>query len=188
MKNIEKYIIENREAFDTMEPSPVHFAKFERRLQGKGRVRVLEFLTPALKVAAIFVLVALSSLWIIDNFFTINQPGRGISLSQVSPEMKEVEIYYTSMIEDKYTELKSIDLNSEEIQKDILMKELDEMNSVYESLKIELESSPGNEKIINAMIHYYQMKAEVMSQIILQLKELETTTTLKSEKNETTEI
>lgn len=188
MKKIEEYIMENREGFNTLEPSPGHFARFERKLQGNGRIRILEFVAPALKVAAIFVLIALSSLWIIDNFFAGNQPGKGISLSQVSPELREVEVYYTSMIEEKYSELQSIDLNSEEIQKDILMKELEEMNSVYESLKLELKSNPSNERIVNAMIQYYQMKAEVMSQIIEQLKEIESTTTLKSNNNETTEI
>jgi hypothetical protein len=92
------------------------------------------------------------------------------------------------MINEKYSEIKAIDVNSDEMQKDMLLKELDEMNSVYNSLKLELKNSPSNEHIINAMIQYYQMKAEVMGQIIEQLKELETSTTLKSTQNETTEI
>lgn len=188
MNKIEEYISKNKDSFDSLEPSSDHLMNFERNLRGKGSTRFILFLKPALKIAAMFVLVALSSLWIIDNFFAGDKTGKGISLSQVSPELKEVEVYYTSMIEEKFTEIQSIDFSSEEVQKDILLKELEEMNTIYESLKLELKSNPSNENIINAMIQYYQMKAEVMSQIIEQLKELDSSTTLKSDKNETTEI
>jgi hypothetical protein len=188
MKKIEEYISKNKDSFNSLEPSSDHMLNFERKLRGKGSSRVIHLLKPALQIAAIFVLVALSSLWVIDNFFASEKTVTGTSLSQVSPELKEVEVYYTSMIEEKYAELKSIDFSSEEVQKDILLKELEEMNTIYESLKLELKSNPSNENIINAMIQYYQMKAEVMSQIIEQLKELDSSTTLKSDKNETTEI
>jgi hypothetical protein len=189
MKNIEKYIIENRDAFNSMEPEEGHFQRFEHKLKKRGgTARIVQLVAPVLKIAAIFVLVAMSSLWIIDNFFTESTSPQGVSLSEVSPELREVEIYYTSMINEKYSEIKSIDLNSDETQKDMLLKELDEMNSVYNSLKLELKNSPSNERIINAMIQYYQMKAEVMEQILGQLKELETSTTLKTTQNETTEI
>lgn len=188
MKKIEEYITKNKDSFNSLEPSSDHLMNFERKLQRKGSSRVIQFLKPALKIAAMFVLVAMSSLWIIDNFFAGDKKAAGISLSQVSPELKEVEVYYTSMINEKFTEIQSIDFKSEVVQKEILLKELEEMNTIYESLKLELKSNPSNERIINAMIQYYQTKAEVMGQIIEQLKELDSSTTLKSDKNETTEI
>lgn len=188
MKNLEKYITENRDAFNSLEPSADHFLRFEKKLRSKGRPKVIRLIAPALKVAAMFILVALSSLWVMDNMFPGKKLNGGITLSEVSPEYKEVEIYYTSLINEKYAQIKSFDLNSEEGQKDILMNEIEEMNAIYKSLSQELKSDPNNERIINAMIQYYQMKAEVMNQIIEKLKEFEISTNLNSNKNEATKI
>lgn len=173
MKSLENYILENRDSFDTREPAAGHLHRFERRMKAQNRPVLSRYLVPAMKVAAIFVLALFSSLWLIDNFFSPSLTPQGVSLSDVSPELMEVEVFYTSLIDEQYSQIKAIDLSSEDAHKEIMLRELEEMNSVYKTLQEDLKSNPHNERIIHAMIQYYQMKTDVMAQILEQLKELE---------------
>jgi hypothetical protein len=67
-------------------------------------------------------------------------------------------------------EITNTDLNSHPGQKDLLVKEMKSMDSVYVSLQKELKANPNDERIINAMIEHYQTKLEVMTYIVSQLK------------------
>lgn len=188
MKDIEKFIIENAGAFSQMEPLPGHLQKFEKKLQRKKELRLYNYFAPALKIASVTLVVTVSSIWLFNNLIKDNEPDVGMSLGQVSPELMEVENYFISKIEGKYTEIKTLDLESYNLQKEILLKELEEMNQLYESLKIDLYNRPENDKIINAMIQYYILKAEVLKQILKQLREIETSIHLKTTVNENNEI
>ena len=53
----------------------------------------------------------------------------------------------------------------------MLLKELQEMDTFYQDLLVELNANPGDERVISALIKHYQMKMLVMDQIIDQLKE-----------------
>jgi hypothetical protein len=139
----------------------------------QNRPVLSRYLIPAMKIAAIFVLALFSSLWIIDNYFSPDLTTPGVSLGDISPELKEVEIFYTSLIDEQYSQIKAIDISSEDAQKEIMLRELEEMNSVYKTLQEDLKSNPNNERIIHAMIQYYQLKTDVMAQLLEQLKELE---------------
>jgi uncharacterized protein (DUF305 family) len=66
-------------------------------------------------------------------------------------------------------ELTNINFSNPE-QKDMLLKEMKSMDSVYVSLQKELKANPNDQRIINAMIEHYQTKVDVMNYIISQLK------------------
>ena len=94
-----------------------------------------------------------------------------ISLQDISVEFGEAEFYYTSLISDKYQEIDRLNINDPR-QKELLMMELDEMDRLFHALQKDLQTNPTDERIINAMISHYQLKLEVMSQIITQLEEV----------------
>jgi len=52
------------------------------------------------------------------------------------------------------------------------MIELEEMDKLFHSLQKDFQSNPNDQRVINAMISHYQLKLEVMSQIIKQLEEV----------------
>ena len=52
------------------------------------------------------------------------------------------------------------------------MVELEEMDRLFHSLQKDFQSNPTDQRVINAMISHYQLKLEVMSQIIRQLEEV----------------
>jgi hypothetical protein len=176
MKRIEELIRSNRGEFDDREPSEGHFERFSFKLAtrlhtGRAKRSILPYL---LKAAVVTLLVTLSSLWTFDHFVRPNLK-KTMSLSEVSPEYREVERYYVQQVNFMENEFTSLDLSSPE-QKDALVKEMASMDSVYTELQKELKTNPNDQRIIDAMIKHYQTKIEVMSYILEQLREIKAET------------
>lgn len=186
MQDLEKIIHENRSVFDSSEPTEGHFDRFEEKLLALNKKTKTFTFGYILKAAVVTLLVVLSGLWVYDNFSPSNMK-RGIALSEVSPEYNEVEIYYTHLVNQKYSEINQFQF-LDSTQKSMLMQELDEMDLIYENLKEDLTTNPNDERVINAMIKHYQLKVEVMNQILGQLQQVKNTNQQKSEYYESTEI
>lgn len=173
MNRLEEIIRKGRGQFDDSEPSDGHFERFSYKLATRlhaGLARKRSIVPYLLKAAVVTLLVTLSSLWSYDHFIRPNIRTT-MSLSQVSPEYREVEKYYVQQVNLMEDEFSSIDLNNPE-QKDMLMNELESMDSAYVELKKELRANPDDQRVIDAMIKHYQTKVEVMSYILEQLKQI----------------
>ncbi len=186
MKDLDNIIQKNRELFDTNEPSDGHFERFEQKLNERNSKKKTFTFGYILKAAAVVILVVLSGLFVFEN---INEAkiNKGIALSEISPEYGEVEMYYTHLVNQKYGEIKqSTTLDS--LQKEILVQELNNMDSIYENLKKDLTENPNDKRVINAMIQHYQLKVNVMNQILNQLQQVQNINNNKIENYESTEI
>jgi hypothetical protein len=184
MKTIDEIIRSNKDFFEESEPSKGHLERFERKLEMKfGKATVKRSIVPyLLKAAVVTLLVTLSSLWTWDHFI---RPSRNrMTLSDVSPQYKEVENYYIHQVNLMENELSSVTLSNDPAHNEMLKKEMKSMDSVYVQLQKDLKANPDDERIINAMIEHYQTKVEVMSYILNQLKELrnENQNTMEDEK------
>ncbi len=186
MKNLDKIIQENRSDFDVFEPNEGHFERFEHKLSDFNKSKKTFTIGNFLKVASIVILVVLSGLWVYDNFES-RKTNNGIALREVSPEYSEVELYYSHLVSQKYGEINQFQF-MDSAQKIILMHELNEMDSIYENLKKDLITNPQDERVINAMIQHYQLKVEVMNQILQQLQQAQNINQQKSEDYESTKI
>jgi hypothetical protein len=169
MKTIEDIIRKNRDLFEDKEPSEGHFDRFSVKLEIRCQARTRRSIVPyLLKAAVVTLLVTLSSLWTWDHFI---RPGSSrMTLGQVSPQYREVENYYIHQVNLMEGEIVNTELNSNPEQKEMLVKEMKSMDSVYVSLQKELKANPNDERIINAMIEHYQTKLEVMTYIVNQLQ------------------
>lgn len=171
MNNLDKTITENRDHFDHFEPPEGHYEKFRTRLDGlhmDNKPGISYFI----KVAAVLVLVSVTSIIIYKQINRLYfQPDR-FTLSDISTEYKEVEQYFISSINHKYSEIEQLNIQDPE-QKEILLKEIDEMDNLFKSMQQDLKANPNDERIIHAMINHYQMKLEVMNQIVTQLIEIQ---------------
>ncbi len=169
---IEKYISENRDKFNVEEPAEGHFERFTEKQRARRLIRPAGF-TPLflVKAAAVTLLMILSSLWLYERLPSGADrlyPGRNITLADISPEYREAEIYFMSLINEKYREIGSFDFDSAR-ERDMLLSELAEMDSIYKALEKELNAERGNQMIVDAMIRHYQMKIDIMSRILDQL-------------------
>ena len=189
MKKIDEIIRNNRELFNKAEPEEGHFNRFVAKLkQQKRKNYSLTSFTFLLKAASIAILVTLSFLWTYDNLIKPSSENSGITLSEVSDEYREVEVYYKQQVNLKYGQISNMDIFSDSIHKSILLKELSDMDSIYTNLQDELKSNPKDKRIINAMIEHYQLKVDVMNQILLQLEQIKNENLTKNENHESNQI
>ncbi|HUS86644.1 MAG TPA: hypothetical protein VMW76_05330 [Bacteroidales bacterium] len=188
MNNIEKLIRENRDHFESFEPSDGHFERFTAKLEARSvaapkKVSVLPYL---LRAATVAILVTLSSLWAWEH--VLSPKSKMMTLGEVSPEYREVEQYYVRQVNLMEDEILTIDIYNDPRQKDMLLQELENMDSMYEELKKDLKTNPNDERIINAMIEHYQAKVDVMNYIISQLKEVNSENQINNENYETVRL
>ncbi len=173
MKTIEEIIRSNRDFFEEREPSEGHLERFNRKLEVRFGISttVKRSIVPyLLKAAVVTLLVTLSSLWTWDHF--IRSDRNMMALGDVSPQYREVENYYMHQVNLMENEIKADKFLNNKEQKNMLTKEMENMDSVYVQLQKDLKANPDDERIINAMIEHYQTKLEVMSFIVNQLKTL----------------
>lgn len=189
MKNLEDIIRDNRDKFDEQEPSEGHFERFQQKLREYHKKNQSLTWTFFLKAAAIAILVVLSGLWVFDRISETQSPEK-IALESVSPEVKEAHIYYSSLMQKKYNQIKQFDFENQK-QKELLLSELHDMDSIYVNIKDDLKMNPNDPRVTNALIRHYQTKLEVMNQILEQLQAIQRQTKSKEQNDkdyETTDI
>jgi uncharacterized protein (DUF305 family) len=96
-------------------------------------------------------------------------------------------MYYTHLVNQKYGEINQCEF-LDSSQKIIMVKELKEMDAMYENLKKDLMTNPTDKRVINAMIQHYQLKVKVMNQILDQLQQAQDINKQKSKNYESTNI
>lgn len=101
----------------------------------------------------------------------------GLSLGDLSPDLRKVEQYYTANIS---LELASLDISPENKKMaDDYMARLRELDAEYQSLVGELNQIGPNEETISAMINNFQIRLQLLQKLKAKLNEL------KQSKNET---
>lgn len=178
--NIEEMILKNLEGLNDNEPLEGHFDRFEAKLNLQHKKRKFN-LNVVWKVAAAIVFVLLASNQVAIYLSQGNEGSlfsafnkKEVTLSSVSPEYQEVEYYYTSSINaglDQWNELKKQGLISNDEQ-NMMNTELNEFQTRYENLQKDLAANPNDERVINAMLEYYQAKLSVITMIVNKLEEV----------------
>ena len=178
--NIEELILNNLEGLNENEPKERHFERFEAKLKGQHKKKRITF-NVVWKVAAavIFVLLATNQAFI---YMSPNQQSplltafnkNETTLASVSSEYEEVEFYYTNAINvglNQWDALTSEGFISEEEQ-NMMDAELDEFEELYKNLQTDLEANPNDERVVNAMLDYYQAKLSIINMIVNKLQEV----------------
>jgi len=93
---------------------------------------------------------------------TKEETAQNKDLKKINPELAEVEVYYTSMIQQKKEELK--ELNPENLAE--FEKDFKTLDSTYQQLKIDFYNNPNHEQITNAMIQNLKLRIEILERQI----------------------
>jgi hypothetical protein len=165
---LEKIITNNIEAFNADEPSDSHFEKFRRKLERRGNKSARRFYRTLYKAAAVLLFIVMSAGVIRFIAYSKNE-DRIKSISQVSKELCEVEMYYLYQINTRYDKIKELSFYDRKERRSTI-SELKDMDSDYQELKEDLSQNPYDERVINAIIGYYMVKLESMDKIIIQAK------------------
>lgn len=170
MDDLRRYIQTHPGDFEVDAPEG-HSERFRKKLNHQHTGTFFARTKPFMKIAAIAVLVIISGMWILEHSGVI--PESQHTNDQQITGFKEAEDYYHLQVNQKYTKLKHMQFIGDSLQKKILFKELSGMDSVYNNLQKDLKINPGDERIYQAMIEYYQTKLNALNTIIHQLSQLQ---------------
>ena len=183
MDELDKILTNNRSDFDE-EPKNGHFERFEERLRLSDSKRKKLHFTPFLKVAAVLVIILLSA-----NLYVYlrNPKTKPQEVATVKNDLGEASFYYTSRINKGIRDLEAMSKEGIGSKKEIVQikHELSEMDSLFVNLQQEYKANPNDERIINAMIEYYQTKLDIVNTI---KTDLENVKKLKSKYHENSKI
>jgi hypothetical protein len=169
---LERLILNNRHSIQDEEPMDGHFERFEARLQKASKpTRRINF-RPFLKIAAIvvFALLAVNQ----ARIYFLPEKEETLSLGSISPEYREVEFYYTNAIQlgmSQWERLKNEGFISV-AEQEMMLKEQKDFDLMYQKLLEDLKANPDDERVVNAMLEYYQVRMNIITMIIEKLQEI----------------
>lgn len=148
--------------FDDKDLPEGHMGRFTTRLDSAlhSNKKVLKFQVYSI-AASIAVIVAISIILFIKISQLHQQPTL---LAGVSPELAETELYYQSKIHDGMQVLAGNNLIDEQV-----LNDLEEMDNSFKVITKDLKKNPRDERIINAVIQIYQLKLDVINDLLFQL-------------------
>jgi len=153
-----------RGQWDTEEPRLGHQQRFLKKLKDKKQKKQTGFLYRIIVPAAAAILIVLGALLIYEP--ATPQP----QFAKVSPQVKETEKYFASIIENELIKLQKE--NSPETKilvKDALTK-LKSLEEDYDKLLHELATKGENKKIIHAMITNLQTRISFLEEVLVQIE------------------
>jgi hypothetical protein len=162
---LEKYIIENREAFDIHEPGAEVWKKIEKNIRPKRTInwRMIS------GRAAVVILIFAASYMVHELLDSRNREiahGRTKKeKEQVIPELIEAEVYYSTLIDEKLQEIKPMFNEDPMLEKEIRY-DLNQLDSIYEELKNDLRDNIANQEVIEAMIQNYRMRLSILEDVL----------------------
>ena len=174
MSNLEEQIRQQRMLLDGEQPRAGHEERFRQKLD---RVPVRRMnLRYSLQIAASVAVLIASGIFIIR----MNKSGEKQAVNEIPAVIHEADAYFASQVDTRFDQIREFDfLQSEE--KTLLLDELKELENHHEQLMTDLKANPDDERVINALIRHYQMKLEVMDQIIQQLNQIKNTNITSNE-------
>lgn len=201
MDELKSFIEQNRTLFDTEEPSFGHFERFQQKLAAEQKHKTKWNYSYVLRIAAVVIVsitigTIVAESWVghgakmisnsvaevdPDNAREFVQRTTQFVKSKTSPEYSETQDYYISLVDNRLDKIRSTE-NMDKTQKEELLKELSQMDEMFVNLQKELKSNPDNQALIDAMISHYQIKIEVLNQIINNLNNIKQLNTQQDEK------
>ncbi len=172
MSELEKFIKDNKEGFEKFEPIDGHQERFLRKLERveekHDQSRVLFWRI----AAAVIVMAAVCTSVLLPRF---NSPADvqygSMSLSEVSSELADVELYYESKLAQEYEEVDKLSKTDPVVH--TFMEELRFLNDQYDTLEARLYESGSHERVVLAMIENFRLRLEIIEKLE-EIKEFKT--------------
>lgn len=161
---LEKFIMENREAFNDASPSDKAWKGIDQKLSNKHTIWPTVW-----KVAAMLFMVSTIYLMIDKN------QSESLDGPMLSDEFTQAEDYYVSLIAQRKQAIQG-QLTPE--QHEQFLVEIDQLDSMYLELKKTYQTNASNDRVMDAMISNLQLRLDILN------KQLDILQNIKNQNNE----
>ena len=181
---LEKFIINNRNEFDDLEPNPAIWNKIQKKEPKTIELNWTKILVRMAAMVVIFV-----SSYIFFDYTGKQNNNQELAKSRLEnfegesiyEDLMEAEFYYSSQIKQRKEEFYHLAGNNSPLRNDINI-ELSELDNIFRELKEDLNDNANNEEVVVAMIQNYRLKLEILEEILMQLEPAKENT--KKDENE----
>ncbi|MGZ5255774.1 MAG: hypothetical protein ACXWCT_15305 [Flavitalea sp.] len=177
---LKKYIQDNRTAFDSEEPGAGLFTKMEHQLLGFKKKsgwtpwRWAAVFTGLALLSATFFLIPARNKNGTKEIPVVIQPNNTIKedISFIGDASYAKQIYhFRELIGLKQAELEQLKADYPDLYKQFVT-DINELDSSYQSLKINLAENPNREMLLEAMIQNLQLQSELLNRQLMIIKEI----------------
>ncbi len=161
MGDIEKFITDNRKAFDDELPPDGIWENITAVFEGEDLIKKREKslrLRTMVSAAAMLVLIASAAI-----LFYYTRPSARLDYSQIDPVLAKQQVEYASLINEKKDALSTMAMNDPQLYQEFTAV-IEKMQANYKQLKTELNQSPNKELTLEAMINNLKVQIEVLNQ------------------------
>jgi len=181
--NLERFVRDNREAFDNMEPSSALWDKIGEAIgeEKKTATRVVRMSWARWAVAATLFLALAGTIsyqlfWrqastdvpiakYTDTPKTLVNSYEAVDplVNQIDPQYAKLVSQFTEVIETKQSQLKQMEKDDPELYKQFA-GDIQKLDSSYHVLRSTLNANPNTEQLLQAMISNLQMQIDLLNQ------------------------
>ena len=164
---LEKFVNENRHEFDQLEPSDRMWDAINERLNEVPKRKIRKF--SWMKIAAVVVL-ALSIPTVIYQvkFSELKQSAKAVQVDPEVQELIEAEAFYAQEVSGKLAEIQKCYKVHPELKMEI-EGDLNELESMYLSLKSDLKENISSKEVIEAMIENNRNRMKLVDDVLEQI-------------------
>jgi len=160
MDNLEKYILENKQAFEQELPDKNQWENISKEIKKQKKIYLTNWLRA---IAAIFILGL--------AFFIQKQNS---TVPKVIPKLEkrdilvEVNKHYSNQSSVLLEQVKRITSDDPNLQNEVL-KDYTQIDQLIESTMKDLNDGIDNQEVIKTLIDYYELKLYILKDILMQL-------------------
>ena len=171
--DLEKFIQDNRDAFDDARPSLKLWAEIEKELgqdedlAPAANIHPLRSRRPWYQIAAsVVILLSVGAFGGAYLTQQNNQPTAQELIEEFAPEFGEMEVYYNQRIQENYARLTTYTQDPE------IDADLARVDQAMQELRSELENAPPGreEQIVQQLIESYRLKLDILERILEQIE------------------
>ncbi len=171
--------------FDIAEPVPGHQERFLEKLKeqrphsNNGKLRRLW--TPLLAIAAGLLLIIMLT----GNFTGFGITNNSGDLANVSPEMKETQLFYSNLIKTELAKVNDVKSPETEAMVNDALVQMEKLDLEYDKLRKDLVKSGQDKRVIFAMVTNLQQRIDILNNVLSRIEEINN---LKNPNNESNYI
>ncbi len=162
---LEEFIKSNREEFDQLEPSE---KVWENISKTKKKTKVIRLNTYLIRVAAVVAVVAVTSVLLLKTNILTPENLAGNSTDPELRELIEAEAFYAQEVDGKLKEIRKCYYTNPEL-KDEIETDLNELQEMYDTLKLDLRENISQKTVIEAMIENNRIRLKLVDQVLTQI-------------------